>query len=165
MGSARRGSIPDRLIPGRPWRADSALEGRFGGPQPLQREGFRAWPPAANGKRRRGRLWAGLPPAGGGKLKRRWEIRLVPRPWRLLPFAFVPVAVLYGLFSDRFHAEGWDALFGSDAPFTLLFTVAAFSAVTMEIVKTLALRRLYLVNAALSLLLLAVVRWLWSFSS
>ncbi|HIW78064.1 MAG TPA: hypothetical protein H9874_02820 [Candidatus Bilophila faecipullorum] len=98
-------------------------------------------------------------------MKRRWEIRLVPRPWRLLPFAFVPVAVLYGLFSDRFHAEGWDALFGSDAPFTLLFTVAAFSAVTMEIVKTLALRRLYLVNAALSLLLLAVVRWLWSFSS
>ncbi|MEI3479286.1 MAG: hypothetical protein V8Q84_09525 [Bilophila sp.] len=68
-------------------------------------------------------------------------------------------------FFDRFHAEGWDALFGSDAPFTLLFTVAAFSAVTMEIVKTLALRRLYLVNAALSLLLLAVVRWLWSFSS
>lgn len=98
-------------------------------------------------------------------MKNRWEIRLAPRRWRLLPFAFVPVAVLYGLLSDRFHAEGWDALFGSDAPFTLLFTVAALSAVTMEVIKTLALRRLYLLNAALALFLLAAVRWLWSFSS
>lgn len=98
-------------------------------------------------------------------MKNRWEIRLAPRPWRLLPFACIPVVVLYGLLSDRFHAEGWDALFGSDAPFTLLFTVAALSAVTLEILKTLALRRLYLLNAALSVLLLAVVRWLWGFSS
>lgn len=94
----------------------------------------------------------------------RWEIRLFPKARRLVPFALIPVFVLYGLLSDRFHKEGWEALVGADAPFTLLFTLAALSAVTTEVVKTFAFRRVYLFNVALVWALLAAVRWLWSFS-